>query len=476
LAIELAAARARVLGPEALLERLERRLKLLTGGTRELPARQQTLRNAIDWSYDLLSPDERQLFSRLAVFGGGWTLEAAEIVCDTEGGLGLDVLDGLESLLEKNLVVRHAGRGTRFSMLETIREYALERFEASSHADEIRARHAHYLVAQAKGDGIPVVVRLAAELDNLRTALSWALAGDDPALRVSLSSYLGELCYWRGLVGEGIGWLDAALAQPGAVPPGVRAEAVGWLGYLHMRRGEYQRTAELFREELALADESGDDALIAEAIHDQAQLASDTGDFDAALPAYRESFARHDRLGNVRAASVVLMNWANTLIDSGDPTAGATTALDALALSDRLNLPESSAECRVIQARAALGLGDERAAAGLLHRALEVLSEANAPWILAECLDEIARMIAAHGEAEAAARLWGATAALRDRIAMPWTPAQRMHLEAAIARASQDREETFEAAWSEGRTITTEHAVTLALKSSAHFASVAELG
>jgi predicted ATPase len=478
LAIELAAARSRVLDPQALLERLERRLKLLTSGTRELPARQQTLRKAIDWSYDLLSPDEQQLFSRLAVFAGGWTLAAAEVVCDVDGDLGIDVLDGIDSLLEKSLAVRHddhAGRGSRFSMLETIREYALERLEASSRADEIRARHARYFVAEAKGDGIPVVVRLAAELDNLRTALGWAIAAGEPALRVRLSSYLGELCYWRGLVGEGIGWLDAALDQPGAVPPGVRAEAVGWLGYLHMRRGEYQRTAVLFGEELAIAGESGDEALLAEAIHDKAQLASERGDFEAALPAYRESFARHDRLGNVRAASVVLMNWANTLIDSGDVSAGATAARDALALSDRLNLPESSAVCRVIQARAALGLGAERAAAGLLHSALEVLSEAHTPWMLAECLDEIARTIAAHDEAEGAARLWGATAVLRERIAMPWTPAQRMHLEAAIARVSRQREQPFAAAWAEGRAMTTERAVTLAMESSARFASVQDV-
>ena len=149
LAIELAAARTRLLSPEAMLARLGHSLALLTGGRRDLPARQQTLRNAIAWSYDLLDPDEQRLFRRLGVFVGGFTLDAAEAVCTVEGDLAVEVLDGLESLVAKSLVKQEAGSvgAARFTLLETIREYALERLEESGEAEALRRRHAQQMVA-----------------------------------------------------------------------------------------------------------------------------------------------------------------------------------------------------------------------------------------------------------------------------------------------------------------------------------------
>src|SRR5262249_24534514 len=146
LAIELAAARTKLFSPQALLARLEHRLNLLTGGARDLPERQQTIRNTIDWSYQLLDAGEKKLFIRLGVFVGGWTLEAAERVCDADGDLPMDIIDGIAALLDKSLLRQEEGidGGPRFTMLETIREYALERFVASEEEAALRRRHSLY--------------------------------------------------------------------------------------------------------------------------------------------------------------------------------------------------------------------------------------------------------------------------------------------------------------------------------------------
>jgi predicted ATPase len=189
LAIELAAARIKLFAPQTLLARLEKRLPLLTGGARDLPTRQQTLRNTIDWSYELLNAGEQTLFRRLAVFVGGCTLEAAQVICNVEGELAWDVVDGLAALLDQSLVQQGDGPDgePRFTMLETIREYALEQLEAHSEADAVRRRHAEYYLALAetaqpqfqRAERYRWSERTESEHYNLRAALAWALEGGD---------------------------------------------------------------------------------------------------------------------------------------------------------------------------------------------------------------------------------------------------------------------------------------------------------
>ncbi|HYN89741.1 MAG TPA: NB-ARC domain-containing protein, partial [Ardenticatenaceae bacterium] len=207
LAIELAAARVRLLSPPAILERLVEApggspLHLLTGGARDLPARQQTLRSTIGWSYDLLDQAERDLFDRLGVFAGGWTLEAAEAVAD-----GMGVLDGLESLVDKSLVRQHEQDGDgRFTMLQTIREYAIERLEATGQADGLRQAHADFYLrfteqAEPKFYGATQVEwlkRVETEHDNLRAALDWTLAHREPVRALRLAGVLWRFWYARG--------------------------------------------------------------------------------------------------------------------------------------------------------------------------------------------------------------------------------------------------------------------------------------
>ena len=273
LAIELAAARVRVLPPGQLLARLDRRLKILTGGNRDLPARQQTLRAAIEWSHELLDPDEQSLFAHLAVFAGGCTLEAAEAVCGAHGGHEIDVLDGLDSLSQKSLLRPEEGSEgwTRFTMLETIREYALERLDASGEADSLRQAHARFFLDLAEAaepqltgpDQVLWLDRLGTEHDNLRAALGWLERSSEREPWLRLSGALWRFWWVRGHMTEGRGWLARALAETDGLPPAVRAKSLSGAGILAESQGDYVQAKALHEESLALARQSGDRFAIA---------------------------------------------------------------------------------------------------------------------------------------------------------------------------------------------------------------------
>ena len=234
LAIELAAARTKLLTPQAMLQRLSNRLSLLTGGARDLPARQQTLRAAIDWSYSLLDPAEQTLFAQLAVFVGGCALGAVEAVCNAEGELQIDPFDGLASLLDKSLLRQEEGTQdeSRFVMLETIREYAHERLEATHNAEGLRQRHAQYFLELAKTAAPEVqgpqsaewLERLECEHGNLRAALRWTLERSEAERALEFSGALGHFWLLRGHIDEGRRWVEAALVKGSDLV----SPAVGW--------------------------------------------------------------------------------------------------------------------------------------------------------------------------------------------------------------------------------------------------------
>ena len=224
LAIELAAARVKLFPPAALLARLDNRLPLLTGGARDLPARQQTIRTTIDWSYDLLDADEQALFARLAVFVGGCTLEAAEAVCNADGDLAMDVMDGIAALVDKSLLRQEEGPDgePRFTMLETIREYALERLVASGEAGAIHRRHATYYLMVVEtaapkllgGEQSVWMYRLEQEHDNLRATHKW-YQNEEAAvdLEVRLMRAMTTFSYLSGHWSEGRSWPSSLLAR-----------------------------------------------------------------------------------------------------------------------------------------------------------------------------------------------------------------------------------------------------------------------
>jgi predicted ATPase/DNA-binding SARP family transcriptional activator len=309
LAIELAAARARVLPPHKILAQLSDRLGFLTGGARDWPARQRTLRDTIDWSYDLLEAEEQTLFRRLAVFSGGCTLEAAEAV-------GMDVLKGLESLVDKNLLKQsELGDEPRFGMLDTIREYALERLAAEGEAEEdaVRQRHAHFFLRLAEEAepniyGTEQVVwlnRLEIEHDNLRVALAWSI---DHAIDVGLRlvGALGRFWHFRGHHHEGQDWLAKALASSeGADLEGPRAKALDRAGYLAFFLGDIERACALCQESVRIWRELGDQRGLAHALCDLGSAVNAGGDPARARNLLEESIALfrqiEDKPGLVRA-------------------------------------------------------------------------------------------------------------------------------------------------------------------------------
>jgi len=262
LAIELAAARIKMLPSKAMLDRLGCRLKLLTGGARDLPERQRTLKATIEWSYALLDEGERTLFGRLAVFSGGRTLEAIEAICDAEGDLPVDVFEGVSSLLDKSLLRQEEGPNgqPRFVMLETVHEFAREKLGESAEAEEIKRVHAEYFLTLAEevrpelkmANQLQWLESLEAEHDNMRAALTWALERKE----VEVTLRMGGALWWfwsvRGYHSEGRRWLEEALAMDGRGSPEARAIALAGAGALAFDQGDLDRAQEACEEGLEL--------------------------------------------------------------------------------------------------------------------------------------------------------------------------------------------------------------------------------
>jgi predicted ATPase/class 3 adenylate cyclase len=328
LAIELAAARVKVLSPQALLERLDQRLPLLAGGSRDAPERQRTLRATIEWSHELLSADEQRLFARLAVFRGGWTLEAAEAVADAD-------LDTLQSLVDKSLV-RVRPESGRFWMLETIREYAVERLEASSEADELRERHtAHFIgwVEQAEAligpdhrDADIWIPRLTADHDNLRSVLDRTVEGGDGERAQQLAGALWKFWYMTGAIGEGNRRVRAALAYE-TPPTATRVRALNGGTAMALESGDQETGRGWAQEALEIAESLGDPLEIAHAQFLLANVESSYERWDVARPLLeraREQFRALRPLGHYALLSTRVLSWV--CMEMGDRDTARTLA------------------------------------------------------------------------------------------------------------------------------------------------------
>jgi predicted ATPase/DNA-binding SARP family transcriptional activator len=314
LAIELAAARSKLLPPKTMSRRLDRALDLLVGGAQDLPGRQRTLRATLEWSHGFLSQEERTLFARLAVFAGGWSLEAAEAVCGEDG---LDVLETLASLVDESLVrpLRRPTGEARFTMLETIREYAGELLEASGEAETLRRRHCEYILGRAE-DGAAawhagedpqesLFAVLDEEHDNLQAALRWAATANEIELEVRLA--VAARWYWavKGHLSEGRRFFDGVIARTAGAPKELRARALV-LGFLFpARQGDTRLADSLLRESLALYRELGDEEGAARAIAELGGVAIAEGNLDRAAELYEEAvplFREQDKPSRVAAA------------------------------------------------------------------------------------------------------------------------------------------------------------------------------
>ena len=467
LAIELAAARSRLLSPETMLNRLERRLPLLTGGARDLPLRQQTLRAAITWSHDLLDEHERQLFRRLAVFVGGWPLETAEAVCNLEGDL--DILAGLESLVSKSLV-RQEGDG-RFRMLETIREYAAEQLAASGELEAVRRRHAeHFLVLVEEAedhlhgdDQLVWLRRLNPERDNIRAVLAWSHAQDGGEVGLRLAGALHLFWRFGGYVGEGRRWLTDLLALPGGTARS-RARALLADSILAIMQGDYQATRELAEQSAEMFSRLHDRACTGRALTYLAVGLFGEGRYAEARPFLEASIAACREAGDTWGLSNALGQFSSIPLQQGDLPAALAVREEALANArkrgDRWQIGLSlMGVARIVGTQ-----DDHRRAGGLYLEALTVLREVEDLWLGPRALSGVACVDVVDGHSGRAVRLFGAAEAMRELAGTHEMPAWRAHFDTAIASAHAALGgEAFEAAWDEGRAMTPAQAIAYAL-------------
>ncbi|HZS86351.1 MAG TPA: tetratricopeptide repeat protein [Chloroflexota bacterium] len=475
LAIELAAARVPLLPPRALLARLEQtsaRLRVLTGGARDLPARQQALRATIAWSYELLTAEEQALLRRLAVFAAGCSLDAAETVCGADGPGGGDVLEGLTSLMDKSLLRREDGTDAepRFGMLETIREYGLEHLAESGETEALRRQHAAYyrvLAEQAEpaltGPDQPRWLgRLEREHDNLRAALQWARESRDALAGLHLAGTLWRFWYTHGHLTEGRAWLEGFLdaSRDAEVPLAVRAKALIGAGVLANMQADYERAAELCEESLSLYRALVDLQGIAVALNVLGNVAVNQGDFERAVNLSEESLALQRQVGQKRGIALALNNLAHVVLQQGDHQRAAALCEESLALARELGESRSIAAALTHLADIARDQGSDEQAAAMYAEGLPLLRSIGDHHGVAICLEGVAAAHGALGRQERAARLCGAAAALRDATGAPLPSVDRASFDRTLsaARAALGTA-AFEAAWAAGQALSPDQAI-----------------
>jgi predicted ATPase/serine/threonine protein kinase/DNA-binding CsgD family transcriptional regulator len=350
LAIELAAARIKLLPPQALLARLAEPLQVLTGGARTLPPRQQTLRSALKWSYDLLEPEEQELFRRLTVFVGGWTLEAVEEVgklINPEEQSNLSTLDGVASLLDKSLLlqIEPEGEEPRLIMLTTIREYGRECLRDNGETEITQRAHALYYVAlveeaepHLKGkQQIQWLTRLERDQENLRAALAWLIEHMETELALRFCAALWHFWYLRGYWSEGRRWLEAALGQPQKTAPTLaRARALCGAGNLAYYQVDDAAARPLLEESVTLCRFLGDKRELASALGALGVLMQDLGDFEAARPLLEESETLLRTSGSKWELSNLLRKLGQRALQERAPKRAKTLAMEALTLAQEL--------------------------------------------------------------------------------------------------------------------------------------------
>lgn len=515
LAIELAAARTKALSVNQIAARLDDRFRLLTAGTRTAMPRHQTLRAVLDWSYELLSEEERALLRRLAVFAGGFSLEAAEAICAGEAAAGRpDVLDILTRLVEKSLVIFDAqGDQSRYRLLETVRLFGRDLLRAAGEEQAVRSRHRDWyllLVEQAE----PLLVgpkqrewldRLELEHDNLRTALQWSKAEPDGAeAGLRLAGALWRFWDIRGYWTEGREWLDAVLARSGGPEVPARVKTLSGAAYLAFFQGDYGRARALGEESLELARKLGDKRGTAsclttlgfeacrvenwpkaqELAEEGLRLSREIGDSfgsaaalailglvtraqgegGKAMELLTESVNQLRETGDQVAMSMVLMNLGLVVRELGDHERAREIFEETLAvfqaLGDRWGVAFSLSNLGIVT----WVQHDDARSAELFKESLTLRRELGDKRGISTSLTGLAAVAAAEGELERAATLFGAAEALRESLGVPPPPFIRHEYEKRVeALRSQLGERAFESSWAKGRAMSLERAIEYAL-------------
>jgi predicted ATPase/class 3 adenylate cyclase len=473
LAIELAAARSKLFTPDAILARLGKRLSLLTGGARDSTDRQRTLRGAIDWSYDLLDETERTLFRRLSIFVGGCTIESAAAVCDPDDDLGIEIVDGLSSFVDKSLlrILEREQGEPRFQMLETIREYGLEKLTESEEAETIRRRHEdHYLALALAAE--PELLgarqkewldRLDQERDNLRAAL-WR-AADDGRVEAALEAGGALWRFWhqRGHLAEGREALRALLDRPeAAVPTAARAKGLGGLGSVIYWQGDIPTVRALYGEALAIQRDLDDPAGLAEALFNAGFTAVLLGDRPTARAYYAESQDLYERLGRKR--DLIRLREARVLFMYYGAEYDSARALQRENLEAFEEAGETGRIANALTLMAGIDLKAGELAEGraMLARAAGIFHETADMQALVRVSVIASALAVAEGDFERAARLAGAGSALKEPLGEIATPVRMLQIEepGPVARAALG-EAAFDTAYEAGRTMSADEMVAL---------------
>jgi predicted ATPase/class 3 adenylate cyclase len=519
LAIELAAARSKLLTPQAMLVRLGSRLTLLTGGARDLPARHQTLRAAIEWSYDLLEERERTLFNRLAVFAGGATLEAIEAVCNAAGDLPIDPLEAVATLLDKSLLRQQAGPAgePRIVMLETIREYAWHKLEASREVEAVQQAHATFFLTLAETaephlqgqDAIAWLERLDRDYENLRVALEWCGSEGDPEVGRHLAGALSRFWEVRGQWSEGRALLTPLLPplvdQSCSPPPTVAqakvlhgaaalafyqaddvtarslferslaicrqigdqsgtAWALIYLGWMANDRGHFSEARSLLQESLAICQQVEDRRGIAWSLARLGLVEMFEGNSGAAQGPLEESLALCQELGDRWGAAWALTSLGVVVSQQDDLARGRALEVEAIAIWRELGERRNLTYSLFMLGFFALGQGELAAAREPWREAMTIQLKLGDKWGICGLLYAFAALSAAEAHPERGARLDGAATELREATGAEFPAPVMMALQGLIDTARQVLgEKAWAAAWAEGRAMTLEQAITYAL-------------
>jgi predicted ATPase/DNA-binding CsgD family transcriptional regulator len=447
LALELAAARTKGLPLLVLLKRLDDRLTLLQAGAPDLPVRQQTLRRALTWSYDLLDQDQRSLFARLSVFDGGCIPEAAEAVCGAADSPG-DILDGLSSLVRQSLLRldEAAGGEPRYTMLATIRDYALGHLAHSADAEEHYRRHARYFLEVAEAtnallwgpDQVEGLDRLEREHANLRAALRWAIDRGESDFGLRLAVALRRFWSVRGYLSEGRTWLRRLLELPSSQPGVARAGGLAAAGAFAEAQGDYLQAATLQDQSLALSRQLGDEQGVARALHRLGVLARYAHDARTARTRLEQSLTTFRALGATERCSQVLHDVAALCLEGGDLSAAREHFEKSLAIRRELGELRGVALALAGLARVALADGHLSLSRTQLDEALGILGKVGDQQSIASVLEVFACLAARRGSGARALRLVGAAESLRTSVGAPATPDRQSDLEEHQAATRQE--------------------------------------
>ena len=508
LAIELAAARLRILSSAQLAERLDDIFAVLVGGARSAPPRHQALRATLDWSHDMLDADERAAFRRLAAFAGGFTLEAAERVAADDEIKPASMLELLTRLADKSLVrVEHARGDSRYHLLATIRDYARDRLAEAGESDRVRRAHLGYFTelaeaaaariqgGEAAGAGLePELDRMDTELPNLGKAFEFAQESPDPVAALRIAGALDRYAYLRGRYHEARQWMDAAVTAYPDAPAGLRAKALlgsgrlallqcdyapavrrleaalrlyrelddprgiagslQVLGSVAREQGRYARAMELHAESLAVAEAAGDRWAAASAHGYLAFVSWLQRDFGPGAEEASSALARFRDLGDVEGIAWSLISLGTIARYQGEAERAAALLGESRTLAEGIGFREGIAWCCEQLGLLAAVDGDPEAIT-LLRRSLELHSELRDRWRMSSVLEDLAAITLALGRPAPAARLLGAAEAVRDAIGTVIAPCERpQHLQTAAAARAALGEEAFAAAGQEGRSAT----------------------